>query len=162
MHRASEWRFNEESDSLYCTSLEKDSAEGASKVLVENSVDDGIEGRVHVAQPEGEGECEIWNIAASLAGRYEDVQEEEWQPARNETSHYNAQNQRRPFLLLPRYSPLLLLRIARPLVRLINHRLQFARVVSIYVHLPLVPATEDRMKDAKLGRFHGGAAAGHA
>ena len=44
--------------------FEEDALEGAPEVLVEDGVDDGVEGRVGVAQPEGEGEAGSLNLPA--------------------------------------------------------------------------------------------------
>ena len=46
--------------------FEEDALEGAPEVLVEDGVDDGVEGRVGVAQPEGEGEAGSLNLPAKL------------------------------------------------------------------------------------------------
>ena len=45
--------------------LEEDPLERAPEVLVEDGVDDGVEGRVGVAQPEGEGEARALHLPAS-------------------------------------------------------------------------------------------------
>ena len=53
--------------SVHCSLLEEDSLERAPEVLVEDGVDDGVEGRVGVAQPEGEGEAGSLNLPAKLS-----------------------------------------------------------------------------------------------
>ena len=45
--------------------FEEDALEGAPEVLVEDGVDDGVEGRVGVAQTEGEGEARALHLPAS-------------------------------------------------------------------------------------------------
>jgi len=74
------------------TSLEQDAPEGASEVLVEDGIDGRIEGRVHVAQPEGDGEGRLRDVAVAATCRHQDVQEEERQPAGDEAAHDQAQN----------------------------------------------------------------------
>lgn len=44
--------------------LEEDPLERAPEVLVEDGVDDGVEGRVGVAEPEGEGEAGALHLPA--------------------------------------------------------------------------------------------------
>lgn len=56
------------------------------EILVENGVDDRIEGRVHVAKPESDGKSGRWD-GAHLAHRREDVHEEKRKPARDERAH---------------------------------------------------------------------------
>ena len=46
--------------------LEEDALERAPEVLVEDGVDDWVEGRVGVAQPEGEGEARALHLPAKL------------------------------------------------------------------------------------------------
>lgn len=135
-------------------------AEGAAKVLVEDGVNEWVEGRVHVSEPERDHErldryVDVWEE------RFRDVQDEEWEPARDEAAHYEAQYQGGSFLLLPRQSPLLSLRIPR-LGRLgLDARLVLAgRPAPVPVLPPQladVPSPENGLAEAKLERLDDGA-----
>lgn len=69
------------------------------EILVEDGVDDRIEGRVDVAEPKGEGKAPGLDVALRAHGRQE-VEEEEREPARDEGPHDEAQDEGGP--LLPR------------------------------------------------------------
>lgn len=91
-------------------SFANDSAKGATKVFVEYGVDDGIEGRVHVTEPKGQGKrhlgyLEIWEYGLN------DVEKEERQPAGDEATHDEAQNEGGALLLFSRNAPALALGI---------------------------------------------------
>lgn len=75
---------------------EENALEGPAEVSVEDGVDDGVERRVAVADPEEDGEDEHGD-AAHAEGRG-DVEDEEGQPAQNERRHHQAQHQRRATL----------------------------------------------------------------
>ncbi len=70
---------------------------------------DWVEGRVHVAEPEGDGEAP--GLDAVWTEGVKDVEEEEGEPAEDEAPHYEAQNQRGPLLLFPGDPSLLSLRV---------------------------------------------------
>lgn len=54
------------------TSLEQDPPKSAAEILVEDGVNDWIEGRVHVTEPEGCGEGAIGYLAPG-ANRLQDI-----------------------------------------------------------------------------------------
>lgn len=146
------------------TSFEQDAAKRTPEVLVEHGVDDGVEHRVHVAQPEGDGEGLLRDVAEGAEGR-EDVEQEEGQPARNERAHDEPQDERGPLLLLARQPPLLPLRVALDRPRRLHHLhdgLLSARDAAHVDDLPLrlgggAPA-EDGLTEAQLKGFDDGAA----
>lgn len=112
---------------LICPSrrlFEEDSPERSSEVLIEDGVYDRIEGRVHVAQPEGDGEGEVRNGAGGAADGVEDVQEEEGEPTGDERTHDEAEDERRSLLLFPRQPPLFSLWISnlRALQNILSHQ----------------------------------------
>lgn len=72
--------------------------EGALEVGVAQRVEDGVERRVDVAQPDG-GRVEL-GVDAVLAERHHHEQHEVRQPAQHERAHDHAQLPRRLFLLL--------------------------------------------------------------
>lgn len=92
-------------------SFANDSAKGATEVFIEDSIDDGIESRVHVAEPECEGERHLRNLEIREYG-LNNVEKEEWQPASNEAAHDEAQNECGTLFLLSRNAPALALGIA--------------------------------------------------
>lgn len=73
------------------TSLEQDPPKRAAEILVEDGVNDWIEGRVHVAEPEGGGEGLVRYVAPG-ANRCQDIKEEEGKPACDERPHDQPQN----------------------------------------------------------------------
>ena len=82
----------------------EDFLEGETKVLVEEGVDDGVEGGVAIAHPHDhpdEGRVEV----ALLAQRLDEGHEEEGKPADDEAAHHDAQRLGRA-LLLRRGDPL--------------------------------------------------------
>lgn len=99
--------------------FEQDASKRSAKVLIEDCVDDRIEGGIHVSEPEGNGETPRSHVARRTQ-RLQDVQEEKGQPAENEGAHDQAENQCRSLLLFSRDSPLLPLRISH-LLRWHNH-----------------------------------------
>lgn len=107
------------------TSLEQYAPKGAPKVLVENRIDGRIEGGVHVAEPECNRERNVRYVAHRARG-LRNVQDEERQPARNETAHDQAEDQRGALLLLARNATFLLFGIAR-LWHFGQGRLQFGQ-----------------------------------
>lgn len=84
------------------TSLEQDSSESPSEVLIEDGVDDRIERRIHVPQPEGRREGDTWDVV----GQSQDVHEEEGQPAGDERTHDETQDESSAFFFFSRDSPL--------------------------------------------------------
>lgn len=54
----------------YIHLFEQNAAEGTAEVLVENGIDDGVQGRIHVPQPEGNCERLVGNmVPADVANR---------------------------------------------------------------------------------------------
>jgi hypothetical protein len=51
------------------TSLKQDPPKRTAEVLIEDGVNDGIEGRVHVTKPEGCGECSLWYLTPTAHWR---------------------------------------------------------------------------------------------
>lgn len=92
------------------TSFEEDASESAPEVLVENGVDDWVQRGVHVAQPEDEGEG-ARRDDTRLTDRYQDIEEEEGEPACDEGAHDEPKDECRALFLLPRQTPLFPLRI---------------------------------------------------
>jgi hypothetical protein len=136
------------------TSLEQDPPERPAEVLVEDGVDDGIEGRVHVPQPEGRREGDARNVT----DQSQDVHEEEGQPAGDEGAHDQTEDQGGSLLLLPGDPPLLALGIPRLLhtrhlllddVLLAGARLVFGGP-SVFGRFP----TENRLAQSQFQWFH--------
>ena len=97
---------------------EENPLESLPEVLVEDGVDDRVERRVAVAEPEGEGEAPALHatrrqraVFADRADGADAVEEEEGEPAGDEAAHDEAEDEGRAPLFLPRYPLLLLLRI---------------------------------------------------
>ena len=64
--------------------------EGGAKLSVEYSVDDRIESRVAVAEPEDDGEQAAWNV--EVEEHRQRVDGEEGKPASDERSHDDAED----------------------------------------------------------------------
>ena len=108
---------------------EENPLESLPEVLVEDGVDDRVQRRVAVAEPERERESPAlhaagrqWAVFADRADRADAVEEEEGEPASDEAAHDEAEDEGGASLLLPRYPLLLLLRV------LLDRRLPAVRV----------------------------------
>lgn len=142
------------------TSFKEDTAERPPEVLVEHSVDDGVEHGVHVAKPEGDGE-RLVRDGAPRAERSEDIEREEGQPARNEGAHDEAQDERGPLLLLARQAPLLPLWVPLGGPRRLHHfhhgllaAGHAAHVYNLTLRLGSSPSAKDRLAQPQLERLH--------
>lgn len=87
-------------------------AKRAAEILVEDGVDEGVQGRVHVAEPERDHK-RLCGYFDAREQRFRDVKDEEWQPAGDKAAHDKTEYQSGSFLLLSRQSPLLSLRVPR-------------------------------------------------
>lgn len=139
------------------TSLEQYPPERSSEVLVEDGVNDRVQRRIHVPQPEGGRECEPRYL--NLQSEY--VHEKERQPACDERPHNQPQDQRRSLFLLPRDSPLLPLGIPR-LLHLRNNVL-YVSTAHTRPFVPILrgPTAEYRFTQSQLKRFHDGTTRHH-
>jgi len=93
------------------SSFEQHAPEAAPEVLVEYRVYDRVDGRVHVAQPEGDGERLRWYVAHRTQ-RLQYVHEEERKPTGDERAHDEPEYERGALLLLPGDAPLLALGVS--------------------------------------------------
>lgn len=112
------------------SSFEQHAPEAAPEVLVEYRVYDRIDGRVHVAQPEGDGES-LRRYVAHRTQRLQYVHEEERKPARDERAHDEAEYERGALLLLPGDAPLLALGVTGLGPRLARRRRVCGRAARV-------------------------------
>lgn len=83
----------------------EDPFEGPSEVMVENGVDDGVQGAIAVTEPKEELE-EGGRHRAALADRGQRVGEEEWEPADDEDPNHHRQHESETLLpVLPAPPP---------------------------------------------------------
>lgn len=135
-------------------SLEHNSAERATKVLIEHRVDDWVHRGVRVAEPERHGERLVRDVHVREQ-RLHDVQQEERQPAEDEAAHDQSEDERRSFLLLPGQTAFFAFGVSRlgrfRLYRLLADRSDLGQVS---LHLANLLAPEDRMEQPELDRVH--------
>lgn len=128
-------------------------AKRAAEILVEDGVDEGVQGRVHVAEPERDHK-RLRGYFDSREQRFRDVKDEEWQPAGDKAAHNETEYQSGSFLLLSRQSPLLSLRVPRFRRFWLYARVVFARRASsvpvLSSELAQIPTTEDGLAETKL------------
>lgn len=106
--------------------------ESAPEVDVEDRVDDGIEGRVDVAEPDDEvDQPEVYNGRTPVAERKYDVHEKEWRPTGYKRAHYDGHCPSRPSFLRQR-NPLFLFHelVQLPVNRLTRFQYASLRLLS--------------------------------
>lgn len=151
------------------TSLEENAPESAPKVLIENGVDNGIQGRIHVTQPEGDRKGG-WRNVTAWTSRLQNVQKEERQPRGNETAHDKTENECGTFLFFTCYSTFFLFGITW-FLDFRYCRFKFGHF-HVFRQFRITSGTSALMQTAtlfakyrlaqpELGRFHNGTSTDH-
>lgn len=82
------------------TSLEQNPSECPPEIFVKNCIDNRIQCRIHISQPECRRECERRHVK----GQSQNVHEEKRKPTGYKRTHYESQYKSGSLLFLPRYS----------------------------------------------------------